>query len=186
MRGNNWKRVLWREWRHTPDQTLANALFELTADLPLGIVASLAFTALGAAVGREFGFMSGLAVLNWRRGSLDVPLTAAIPWVEQAPGMREWLIWGAGLGALAAVTVRIVTELPWRALFTRLQNGGRWLPGPAPQPSAWPCFASSSSILNGLRWFSCGLRLSPFGRYFSKTDAAAFCWECSLQCCSPG
>jgi hypothetical protein len=56
----NWPAIIWRECRHTEDETYARHLFELVADRPAGPVATAITTLAGAIYGSLLGWLVGL------------------------------------------------------------------------------------------------------------------------------
>jgi hypothetical protein len=53
---SNWKKIIWREWRHTEDREYARHLFDLVVDKPVGWGVTI-FTVL---LGTFYGVLSGL------------------------------------------------------------------------------------------------------------------------------
>jgi hypothetical protein len=64
---NNWRRIIWREWRHCFDPVYAQHLFELVADEPVGWGAKASVVVLNTVGGAAIALVCGaILTFDWR------------------------------------------------------------------------------------------------------------------------
>jgi hypothetical protein len=107
----NWKDILWREWRHCQDEEYAQYLFNLIGPTFLGWGSTIAITLTGTLYGLLAGYLLGLIAAGWN--------TPVGEWVFSGarPLLLAWL--GGVIGGIASVWVsRQLSWRKWLALLT--------------------------------------------------------------------
>ena len=117
---SSWQRLIWREWRNSPDPEYGEQLFELVAYEPVGWLARLSLIGLDMLTGASLGLVLGFVI----SGSWEI--------------LRQFLWAGGLIGGLVGYLAG--RNLTWQAWLQRLS---------AKTPTSdWPRFIGTALLLS--------------------------------------
>ena len=106
---NDWRNIIWREWRYTPDREYAQFLFGLVVDEPADWMVVAVNFLFGTSLGALSGYVVGVTIFNFNRwwGNLTLIWTALVP-----------LIWATGvvcglLGIILGLQLKSSSFVNW-------------------------------------------------------------------------